>query len=89
MFVLFSAFSTKLLVSAVLITLFFLNNSSHTFFLTNYFSTASLNFLKSTGTSFNWSTSSLSNSSTVVFKLAKSTFFAKSDVWMIPLLFFK
>ena len=73
-------FLTKVLVSVVWIALSLLINSSYITSLTACFSTTSVNVFESIRTGFNLSTSNLSKLSTVVSKLAKSTFFAKSVV---------
>ena len=67
-------FKTKSLVS-ILFTL--ATNLSYTVFLTTSFFTTSLSLLKSTGTGANLS---MSNLSTLVFKLAKFVFSAKLEV---------
>ena len=74
---LYLVFHTKSLVS---ILFSFANSLSYTVSLTTSFFTTSLNLLKSTGTGANLS---MSNLSTLVFRLAKFVFSAKLEVYNI------
>ena len=91
---LYSVFLTKSLVSVVLISLTFSTYLSYSVILTTSVFTTLLSWLKSTGIVSNFPISNpsnlrfklvtplgkLSNESTPYFKLAKSTFLAKSDL---------